>query len=87
MKEANEIAITKEWHDEIYEIGTMLAQVHSEALEADCKGDKENFVEELADVCIRVFDLSDLLNIDLELAISEKMLVNETRPYKHGKAY
>lgn len=43
IKEVLEVAIAKEWHDEIYEIGTVLALVHSEvseALEANCKGDK-----------------------------------------------
>ncbi|UTW68651.1 hypothetical protein KHA80_14230 [Anaerobacillus sp. HL2] len=32
----------------------------SEVLEADRKGDTDNFTEELADVCIRIFDLCGL---------------------------
>jgi NTP pyrophosphatase (non-canonical NTP hydrolase) len=69
----------------------LLALIHSEvseALEADRKGNYENFVEELADVCIRVFDLCGAKDIDLETAISKKMQYNRTRSYKHGgKAY
>lgn len=89
--EAFKIAKSKGWHDEPRETGTLLALIHSEvseALEADRKGDKENFAEELADVCIRIFDLCGLKEIDLEKAILEKMERNKTRTYKHGgKAY
>ncbi|MEH7503266.1 MazG nucleotide pyrophosphohydrolase domain-containing protein [Neobacillus drentensis] len=90
-KEAFMIAKSKGWHDEPRETGTVLALIHSEvseALEADRKGNKENFAEELADVCIRVFDLCGSRGIDLEKAISEKMEYNKSRTYKHGgKAY
>lgn len=90
-KEAYLIAKSKGWHDESRETGTLLALIHSEvseALEADRKGDKENFAEELADVCIRIFDLCGSKNIDLETAISKKMQYNRGRSYKHGgKAY
>lgn len=90
-KSAFEIAKSKGWHDEPREMGTILALIHSEvseALEADRKGDSENFAEELADVVIRVFDLCGLMNIDLESAILQKMERNKGRSYKHGgKAY
>lgn len=90
-KEAFETAKSKGWHDEPRETGTLLALIHSEvseALEADRKGDAENFVEELADVCIRIFDLCGSRGIDLEKAILEKMKRNKTRTHKHGgKAY
>jgi NTP pyrophosphatase (non-canonical NTP hydrolase) len=90
-KEAYMIAKSKGWHDEPRETGTLLALIHSEvseALEADRKGDHENFVEELADVCIRIFDLCGSRGIDLETAISKKMERNKMRSYKHGgKAY
>ena len=84
---AYEIAKSKGWHEEKRETGTLLALIHSEvseALEADRKGDIENFVEELADVVIRVFDLCGSRNIDLGKAIEEKMLKNEGREYKYG---
>jgi NTP pyrophosphatase (non-canonical NTP hydrolase) len=90
-KEAYLIAKSKGWHDEPREMGTILALIHSEvseALEADRKGNNENFAEELADVCIRIFDLCGSKEIDLETAISKKMEFNKTRSYKHGgKAY
>lgn len=89
-KEAHEIAKSKGWHDEERETPTWLALIHSEvseALEADRKGDEENFKEELADVCIRIFDLCGLKGIDLENEILKKMDHNKTRPHKHGKRY
>lgn len=90
VQEAHEIAKSKGWHDEERETGTWLALIHSEvseALEADRKCDQENFEEELADVCIRIFDLCGLKGIDLEKNINDKMEVNRDRPYKHGKNY
>lgn len=88
---AYETAVSKGWHDEERETGTLLALIHSEvseALEADRKGDADNFSEELADVCIRIFDLCGSRNIDLEGAIEKKMEKNKLRDYKHGgKAY
>lgn len=90
-KEAYLTAKEKGWHDEPRETGTLLALIHSEvseALEADRKGWKDNFTEELADVCIRVFDLCGSREIDLETAIIKKMEYNKGRTYKHGgKAY
>lgn len=89
--EAFETAKSKGWHDEPRETGTVLALIHSEvseALEADRKGDQANFEEELADVCIRIFDLCGSRGIDLEKAIIAKMFKNKQRSYKHGgKAY
>jgi NTP pyrophosphatase (non-canonical NTP hydrolase) len=85
--EAYETAKAKGWHDQERETGTLLALIHSEvseALEADRKGDDENFVEELADTCIRIFDLCGTKGIDLEKAILEKMERNRSRSYKHG---
>lgn len=90
-KEAYQTAVSKGWHDKKRETGTLLALIHSEvseALEADRKGDVENFAEELADVCIRIFDLCGLKSIDLEQAILKKMDFNKGRPHMHGgKAY
>jgi hypothetical protein len=52
----------------------------------------EGLISELADICIRVFDLAEALNRQklakhsIETAIREKMIYNESRPMKHGKA-
>ena len=56
----------------------------AEAAEAVRVGDKKNFAEELADVCIRVFDCAATLGIDLEQEIADKMEKNKNRPLKHG---
>lgn len=45
----------------------------------------ENFVEELADVFIRLGDLCYSLGIDMEQAAYVKMATNELRSVKHGK--
>jgi len=90
-KQAYETAKEKGWHDAPIETGTSLALIHSEvseALEADRKGNQENFKEELADICIRVFNLCGSRGIDLENEILTKMEKNKDRSYKHGgKAY
>lgn len=44
-----------------------------------------NFKEELADVFIRLADLSASLDIDLEHEVMKKMQTNEGRPWRHGK--
>lgn len=57
----------------------------AEAAEAVRHGDRENFTEELADVCIRVFDIAGATGVNLESAIEQKMKVNEARSPMHGK--
>lgn len=42
---------------------------------------------ELADACIRIFDLVGRLEIPLGQAIEAKMNFNKTRPYLHGKKF
>ena len=71
-------------------IGNMLMLIVSEVSEAQeglRHGDMDNFKEELADICIRTFDLAKGLDIDLEYEILKKMQFNKTRPYKHGKSF
>lgn len=87
---AYKTAKDKGFHDEEYPNTHWLAMIHSEvseALEADRKGDVENFAEELADICIRTFDLAGLRGIDLEKVLLAKMKQNQDRPYKHDKKY
>lgn len=77
--------------------GAKLAFVHSEISEAlECvrdgaiyeyegeDGKPEGLPTELADACIRIFDLAGAYGIDLEDAITRKMAYNATRPERHG---
>ena len=59
----------------------------AEAQEGLRRNDRDNFKEELADVCIRMFDLCGGLDIDLESEILKKMSINLERPYLHGKLF
>lgn len=76
-------------------IATVIALAHSElseALESARHGypsseqipSRGNFEVELADVIIRIMDLSERLGIDLAGTIIDKMKYNATREYKHG---
>lgn len=48
---------------------------------------KDTFEDELADIMIRVMDLSIFKSIDLEFHVKAKMKYNSLRSYKHGKKY
>ena len=74
--------------DDVFSTLTEMALIHSEvseAVEAIRKGDMENFAEELADICIRVFDTAVGHGVDLEAAILQKMQKNAQREHMHGK--
>ncbi len=57
----------------------------AEAAEEVRMGDHENFAEELADICIRTFDLAEACNVNLEQEIINKLHENEQRPHMHGE--
>lgn len=89
--DAFEIAKQNGWHDEKREFGTLIALMHSElseALEAYRKDSEDvmwsNITEELADVCIRIFNACGEYNLDLATAIESKMEKNKARGYKYG---
>ena len=48
---------------------------------------KDTFEDELADACVRIFDLAYSRCIDLEWHIKQKMRYNTTREKMHGKKY
>lgn len=48
---------------------------------------KDTFQDEIADAVIRLLDLAEGMNIDLEFHIRHKMEYNRTRERLHGKAY
>lgn len=48
---------------------------------------KNTFEDELADVVIRVLDLSYSRGVDLSWHIKQKMRYNATREHMHGKKY
>jgi NTP pyrophosphatase (non-canonical NTP hydrolase) len=76
----------EQWAD-TYKVPAILALVHtevSEAVEAFRHDDKENFIEELADVIIRVLDCAGGLGMDIDEAIRAKLEKNKTRGFRHG---
>lgn len=90
------VAVQKGWWDEPQNTGTLIALCHSELSEAleearlnryetyyvDRK--PEGFGVELADCVIRILDMCEYYNIDLESLLLEKHEYNKTRSYKHG---
>jgi NTP pyrophosphatase (non-canonical NTP hydrolase) len=48
---------------------------------------KDTFEDELADAVIRIFDLAESQNINLEWQIQQKLLFNKKRKWKHKKLF
>lgn len=69
------------WHNKT--VLEALALIASEVGEAvnECRGDEptKELGEELADICLRVFDLAEWQGIDLQQEIFDKMAKNELR--------
>lgn len=55
--------------------------------DADGLSKPEGFPIELADVLIRVLQLSAACDIDMDAAVNMKNTYNSMRPYKHGKKF
>jgi NTP pyrophosphatase (non-canonical NTP hydrolase) len=97
-QEVHQTARDKGWYDNgAPSIPERIALIHSEASEAlECfrvgdmearvtdAGKPEGFASELADIVIRVFDLSEQLGIDIEEAIRVKASFNLRREWRHG---
>jgi NTP pyrophosphatase (non-canonical NTP hydrolase) len=92
------IAKSKGWWDTDRPVTEALVLIHcevSECVEALRQGNKadrhlpqyKEFDVELADIVIRVMDLSAKLGIDLGAVIKAKVEYNRSRPHKHGKQF
>lgn len=96
-KEIHELAIANGfWEAQASDVpanvGEKIALIHSEVSEAletlrEKNVDQAALAEELADVVIRVMDLSERFQLDLGLAVLKKHDINKKRPWKHGKAF
>jgi NTP pyrophosphatase (non-canonical NTP hydrolase) len=73
--------------DASYKIPAVLALIHSEvseALEAFRKDDPDNFMEELADIQIRLLDLAGAFTEEFTDVVERKVEINRGRGYRHG---
>ena len=68
----------------IYALALVITEI-SEAIEGVREKDYLNLQEELADAIIRILHICAVMDIDIEKAIREKMIINESREYLHGK--
>ena len=88
QKESHKIAKEKGFWDsdrDVPECLMLIVTELSECCEAYRKNNYNGMGEELADTIIRIGDLAEHLNINLEEEVIRKMEFNKTRPYKHGK--
>jgi NTP pyrophosphatase (non-canonical NTP hydrolase) len=91
-KKSHETALQKGWWADgrgMAETVMMIVVELSEAIQEHRKHGEINdkFKEEIADVFIRLADLCESYNINIEEEIERKMAINEKRPYKHNKKY
>lgn len=98
-KESHDRSVRKGFYNPPPSVEQRLCLIHSEvseALEAYREGMDVTTLEngkpvglpsELADIIIRVCDFAEFLGIDLAHEIRMKSDYNETRPFKHDKAF
>lgn len=86
VEQIKQIRRQTEMRDDATALMLIVSEV-GEAVEALRTGSYALHAEELADVCIRVFDYCGKHGIDLGKFILHKMEINETRPLRHGKVF
>jgi NTP pyrophosphatase (non-canonical NTP hydrolase) len=87
QREIHQNAIDHGWWDTPRALPELLCLIHSEvseALEVYRGAHNGTIGEEMADIVIRVMDLCEAYNIDLEEEIMRKHAINKTRLYRHG---
>lgn len=89
--QVHKYAKNKGWWDRERPIPELLCLLHSEISEAlesyrtnVAEGEKHCLSEELADLVIRIWDMSEALHIDIAEAVNKKHKYNLTRSYRHG---
>jgi len=92
QKEIHKVAVDHLFWQSPVNIPEKLCLIHSEVSEAmeahrSLTSSKDQIEEELADIIIRVLDLAEYLNMDMEVAVEAKHFINEGRPIRHGKRY
>lgn len=73
----------KDYNDVIVKVALIVTEC-AEAIESVREDNYENFKEEMADIIIRTLDLCDILNIDIDRELNDKLLKLETRGLRHG---
>ncbi len=90
-KKVHELAQEKGWWLGDREVPELLCLIHSEVSEAleayrnsTPEGEKGWLGEELADIVIRVWDMSYQYEIDIAKEVNKKHEINKKREYRHG---
>lgn len=92
QKELHRVAVNHGWWEGERPVPELLCLIHSEVSEALEEYRKRRsvtaaFAEELADIFIRLADMCEGLEVDLDYVVEMKNEINVNRPYKHGKQF